>query len=90
MFFSKKRKDRSKTKEEIKEEEENLIKKIIIEKMDIRGSYQKPKYTDVLWVQVILFPYYVSRYWYNSLIEISTFFEKLFANELHVVKYTVK
>ena len=55
------KKNRNKTKEEIKEEEENLIRQIIMEKMDIRGAYQKPSYTDVLWMQIILCPYHIAR-----------------------------
>lgn len=30
--------------------------------MDIRGGYQKPAYTDVLWVQIVLLPYYLAKY----------------------------
>ena len=36
LLDTKKKRDRSKTKEEIKEEEENVLKKIVEEKMDIR------------------------------------------------------
>jgi len=63
IIFSEQRKQlRYKTKEDIKQEEEDLIRKIIMEKMDIRGGYQKPEYTDVLWMQIILLPYYLFRY----------------------------
>ncbi|CAG5121775.1 unnamed protein product [Candidula unifasciata] len=50
------------SKEEIKEEEEATIKRIIEDKMDIRGGYQKPQITDVLWVQLVLFPYHILKY----------------------------
>lgn len=43
----------------MKQEEEDLLRKIIEEKMDIRGGYSKPAYTDVLWFQLILLPYYI-------------------------------
>ena len=56
------KKNRNKTREEIKEEEESVIRQIIMEKMDIRGAYQRPSYTDVLWMQIILFPYYIAKY----------------------------
>ncbi|XP_076472054.1 dnaJ homolog subfamily C member 25 homolog [Babylonia areolata] len=59
-----KKKKRSMTKEELKQEEEALIRKIIEEKMDIRGGYSRPKYTDVLWVQLFLLPYYLVHYMY--------------------------
>lgn len=51
-----KKADRFKSKEEIKEEEEAVIRKVIEDKMDIRGGYAKPHWTDVLWVQLFLLP----------------------------------
>ena len=30
---------------------------VIADKMDIRGGYAKPNWTDVLWVQLVLLPY---------------------------------
>ncbi|XP_070565038.1 dnaJ homolog subfamily C member 25 homolog [Ptychodera flava] len=55
-----------KSKEELKDEEEAVIRKIIEENMDIRGGYSKPKITDVLWIQLIVWPYYLVEYifWY--------------------------
>ncbi|BFZ04891.1 hypothetical protein BsWGS_07930 [Bradybaena similaris] len=50
------------SKEEIKEEEEATIKKIIEDRMDIRGGYRKPRVTDVLWVQLVLLPYHIVKY----------------------------
>lgn len=47
------------TKQQIREEEESILRKIIEEKMYITGGHSKPSYKDVLWVQMILFPYYV-------------------------------
>jgi len=61
-----KKADRGKSKEEIKEEEENVIRNVIIDKMDIRGAYAKPTWKNVLWVQLVLLPYTLFSYirWY--------------------------
>uniref|UniRef100_A0A646QDM1 DnaJ subfamily C member 25 n=1 Tax=Hemiscolopendra marginata TaxID=943146 RepID=A0A646QDM1_9MYRI len=54
------------SKEEIKEEEDEIIKRVIESNMDIRGGYAKPKITDVLWVQIILLPYHLVMYiWWH-------------------------
>ncbi|KAF7284315.1 hypothetical protein GWI33_022298 [Rhynchophorus ferrugineus] len=49
-----------------KEEMERIIKKVIEEKMDIKGAYAKPKITDLLWIQLLILPYTVISYiyWY--------------------------
>jgi len=52
-----KKADRGKSKETIKEEEENVIRQIISDKMDIKGGYAKPHWSDVLWIQLVIFPY---------------------------------
>lgn len=52
------------SKAELKEEQERKIRQIIEEKMDIKGAYAKPKITDVLWVQLIVLPYTLSKYFY--------------------------
>jgi len=57
-----KKADKWKSKEEIREEEENVIRSIIAEKMDIKGGYAKPHWTDVLWIQMIIFPYTLYRW----------------------------
>ncbi|CAK8689649.1 dnaJ homolog subfamily C member 25-like [Clavelina lepadiformis] len=57
-----KKQKRFKSKEELKQDEDNLLRNIIEEKMDIRGGYQKPQYTDVLWMQLFLFPYYLFKF----------------------------
>lgn len=56
------------SKAELKEEQERKIRQIIEEKMDIKGAYAKPRITDVLWVQLIILPYTLSKYfhWYFS------------------------
>ncbi|KAI8783954.1 dnaJ homolog subfamily C member 25 homolog [Biomphalaria glabrata] len=61
-LLNNKKKNKTKTKEELKEEEEATVRKIIEEKMDIRGGYQKPKVTDVLWIQLVLLPYHIAMY----------------------------
>ncbi|XP_056374765.1 dnaJ homolog subfamily C member 25 [Hyla sarda] len=54
------------SKEEIKEEEEETIRDIIKNKIDIKGGYQKPQIYDILLFQIIIFPYYFIQYmsWY--------------------------
>nr|ACO10596.1 DnaJ homolog dnj-2 precursor [Caligus rogercresseyi] len=52
----KKRSEKGKTKEELRKEEEAVIRRIIEEKMDIQGGYAKPSAYDILWVQLILLP----------------------------------
>ena len=52
-----KKADRGKSKDTLKEEEDNIIRQIISEKMDIKGGYARPNWTDVLWVQLVILPY---------------------------------
>ncbi|XP_075681727.1 dnaJ homolog subfamily C member 25 [Rhinoderma darwinii] len=54
------------SKEEIKEEDEEIIRDIIKNKIDIKGGYQKPQFYDILFFQIIMFPYYFIQYmsWY--------------------------
>jgi DnaJ family protein C protein 25 len=40
----------------VKEAEETVIRNIIADKMDIKGGYAKPHWTDVLWVQLAILP----------------------------------
>uniref|UniRef100_A0A3P9LN02 DnaJ homolog subfamily C member 25 n=1 Tax=Oryzias latipes TaxID=8090 RepID=A0A3P9LN02_ORYLA len=56
------------SKEEIREQEEEVIRDIIKNKIDIKGGYQKPNLTDILLCQIVLFPYYLTSYvvWYVS------------------------
>ena len=60
------KKSKDKTKE--KEEKEQIIRKVIEDKMDIRGGYAKPDWRQVLWVQLIILPYtfYLYARWYAS------------------------
>ncbi|RWS31756.1 DnaJ domain containing protein 5-like protein [Leptotrombidium deliense] len=59
-----KRRNRFKTREEIKLEEENILRKIIEEKMDIKGAYSKPTVYDILWVQLVCLPYTIAQFVY--------------------------
>lgn len=51
-----KKADRGKTKDEIKEEEDSIIRSIVADKMDIRGGYAKPNWKDILWIQLLILP----------------------------------
>ncbi|KAF4113754.1 dnaJ homolog subfamily C member 25 [Onychostoma macrolepis] len=50
------------SKEEIREEEEQIIRDIIKTKIDIKGGYQKPNVSDILLCKIILFPYHLCTY----------------------------
>lgn len=54
------------TKEEIRKEEEEIIKDVIKNKIDIKGGYQKPRISDILLFQIVLAPFYLCKYirWY--------------------------
>ncbi|CAD5110944.1 DgyrCDS300 [Dimorphilus gyrociliatus] len=66
MLETNKKKQRGISKEELREQEENVLRKVVAEKMDIRGSYSKPSIKDVLWFQLALLPWYTFQYivWY--------------------------
>jgi len=57
-----KKANRGKTQSEIKAEEKRIILEIIEEKVDIRGGYQKPIWTDIFIVQVFYYPVYFYRW----------------------------
>ena len=59
-----KKAQKGKSKEQIKEEEEKIIRKVVEEKMDIRGGYAKPKITDVLWIQLVFLPWTMCKWTY--------------------------
>ncbi|CAF1140633.1 unnamed protein product [Rotaria sordida] len=42
-----------------KQEEEAILKQIVERNLDIKGGYKKPSITRVLWLQLVLFPYYL-------------------------------
>uniref|UniRef100_A0A2P2HXE7 DnaJ homolog subfamily C member 25 homolog n=1 Tax=Hirondellea gigas TaxID=1518452 RepID=A0A2P2HXE7_9CRUS len=57
-----KKKLKGMTKQQAKEEEERIIRKVIEDKMDIRGVYAKPTVYDLLWVQLVMFPIWMGQY----------------------------
>ena len=59
-----KKANKGKSKDQIKEEEEKIIRQVVEEKMDIRGGYAKPKITDVLWIQLIFLPWTMCKWTY--------------------------
>lgn len=50
------------SKAQQKEETEKLIRKVIEEKMDIKGAYAKPNVMDILWLQLLISPYTITKY----------------------------
>jgi DnaJ family protein C protein 25 len=50
------------SKTELKEMQEKQIRKVIEDNMDIKGSYEKPKIVDILWVQIIIFPWTLGKF----------------------------
>lgn len=60
LFFSAQRKkNKFKSQEEKKDDENAILRKVIEENADIKGGYEKPKITDVLWIQMFVFPYHI-------------------------------
>ncbi|XP_043215946.1 dnaJ homolog subfamily C member 25 homolog [Amphibalanus amphitrite] len=55
------------SKDDARQEEEKILREIVRDRMDIRGGYAKPEWTDVLWVQLVLLPYTLATwvYWYG-------------------------
>lgn len=67
-----KKKNRNKSRDQVRREEEKILRTIIEEKLDIRGAYEKPTYRDILWVQLVFLPYtlftwikFYVRWWYK-------------------------
>ncbi|XP_063956989.1 dnaJ homolog subfamily C member 25 homolog [Lytechinus pictus] len=58
------RKRGRKSKEAMREEEEQILRQVVEDNADIRGGYSKPKITDVLWIQLILLPVTIAKYFY--------------------------
>lgn len=89
---SKKSKERSKEKE--KEDKEKVIRKVIEEKMDIRGGYAKPDWKQVLWVQIIILPWTIYCYvrWYVSWIYRFNYKKEEYGDEekLYLIKKYLK
>lgn len=77
------KKVKGKSKGEQKEELDQVIRKIIEDKMDIKGAYAKPKITDILWIQLVVFPYTLLKYvvWYATWIWNHSILKKPFSEE---------
>eukprot|EP00057_Strongylocentrotus_purpuratus_P010881 XP_011665355.1 PREDICTED: dnaJ homolog subfamily C member 25 homolog [Strongylocentrotus purpuratus] len=58
------RKRGKRSKEAMREEEESILRQVVEENADIRGGYSKPKITDILWIQLILLPVTIAKYFY--------------------------
>uniref|UniRef100_U5ETT1 Putative molecular chaperone dnaj superfamily n=1 Tax=Corethrella appendiculata TaxID=1370023 RepID=U5ETT1_9DIPT len=82
------------SKAEQKLETEKEIRKIIIENMDIQGSYAKPEIVDILFIQIIIFPYTFVKYliWYFSWIWNYTILGKEYGREekLYIIRKFMK
>ncbi|KAG8455032.1 hypothetical protein GDO86_001305 [Hymenochirus boettgeri] len=82
------------SKEEIKVEEEEIIRDIIKNKIDIKGGYQKPQIYDILLFQIVFFPYYVFSYisWYIHWIYYFTIMGKEYGEDekLYVIRKYMK
>ncbi|KAL3278577.1 hypothetical protein HHI36_016122 [Cryptolaemus montrouzieri] len=77
-----------------KAEVEKIIKKIIEEKLDIKGAYAKPTIRDLLWVQLIMCPYTICAYiyWYISWIWRHSICKQPFSEEekLYIIRKFLK
>lgn len=82
------------SKEEIREQEEEIIRDIIKNKIDIKGGYQKPNISDILLCKIILFPYYLFVYviWYGSWIYKFTICREEYGDEekLYIIRKNMK
>jgi DnaJ family protein C protein 25 len=60
------KKMKKRNKEEMRAEEERIIRTVLENKMDIRGGYARPTIQDVLWMQILLLPKSIFLYfkWY--------------------------
>jgi len=88
------KKSRGKTKLELKEEQEAIVRMVIEEKMDIKGAYAKPTLYDILWVQLVVSPYTITKYfyWYFSWIWRHTILRKPYTEEekLYIIRKYMK
>lgn len=60
------KRSRHKSKEEIREQEESVLRQVIEDNMDIRGGFAKPDIKNIFWIQIFLFPITIYNYiyWY--------------------------
>uniref|UniRef100_A0AAQ4NY38 DnaJ homolog subfamily C member 25 n=1 Tax=Gasterosteus aculeatus aculeatus TaxID=481459 RepID=A0AAQ4NY38_GASAC len=82
------------SKEEIREQEEEVIRDIIKNKIDIKGGYQKPNLSDILLIQIVLSPYYLTQYvsWYASWFYRFTFCREEYGEEdkFYIIRRNMK
>lgn len=85
---------RGKSKTEQKEEQEQIVRMVIEEKMDIKGAYAKPTLYDILWIQLVIFPYTLAKYicWYISWIWRHTVLKQPFSEEekLYIIRKNMR
>ncbi|XP_046859145.1 dnaJ homolog subfamily C member 25-like [Xenia sp. Carnegie-2017] len=55
-------KKKKRPKEEVKEEEDNILRGVVEKNVDIRGGYSRPSLLQVLWIQIIFSPYFLAQY----------------------------
>ncbi|XP_052230800.1 dnaJ homolog subfamily C member 25 homolog [Dreissena polymorpha] len=88
------KRDARKSKEEVKEKEEAILKEIIEENLDIRGGYSKPTYRDILWVQLVFFPYQLVMYikWFLRWVWKFSIMKQEYGREekLHLIRKNLK
>lgn len=88
------KKVKGKSKGEQKEELDQIIRKIIEDKMDIKGAYAKPTIMDILWIQLLIFPYTLLKYiaWYIMWIWNHNILKKPFSEEekLYLIRRNLK
>ncbi|XP_022124565.1 dnaJ homolog subfamily C member 25 homolog [Pieris rapae] len=72
-----------KSKAELKEEQDRIIRRVIEENMDIKGAYAKPEIKDILWIQLIMLPYTITYYiyWYVRWLWNYTILKKPYGDE---------
>ncbi|KAM6985898.1 dnaJ homolog subfamily C member 25 [Aplochiton taeniatus] len=82
------------SKEEIREQEEEVIRDIIKNKIDIKGGYQKPNISDILLCKIVLFPYYLTSYvmWYATWVYKFTICREEYGEEekLYIIRKNMK
>jgi len=57
-----KKANRGKSQMQVKDEEKKAIMSIIEEKVDIRGGYKKPVWSELFVVQMLFYPYYIYKW----------------------------
>ncbi|EEZ98325.1 dnaJ homolog subfamily C member 25 homolog [Tribolium castaneum] len=84
----------SKGKTKMPKDIDQIIKKVIEDKMDIKGAYAKPSITDILWIQLIMSPYTIAKYiyWYISWIWRHTILRQPYNDEekLYIIRKYLK